>query len=96
MDNRNSKAVADRVIGACCFIGAVVFALLGIWLCILGEFPAIKTGDNGYMIFGVMNINGADVPGWAFYFIPAGLFIIAFALWFIGRHKSLGRRDENT
>ena len=96
MDNQIPKAVVDRVVAASCFIGGVVFTSLGIWLCILWDFPAIKTGDSSYIMFGGMSINGVDVPGWAFYFIPAGLFVTAIALWFIGWRKSLGRGHENT
>ena len=80
----------------CCFIGAVVFTGLGIWLCSLGDFPAIPTGDDSYMMFGGITINGVAVPGWFFYFIPAGLFLIAITLLIIGRHMNRVKRDENT
>jgi hypothetical protein len=95
MDNRDSRSAADRMIGACCFVGAAVFASLGIWLCINGDFPAIKTGDHSFMMFGGMTINGVEVPDWAFYFIPAGLFIIAITLSFIGWRKHLANGRVN-
>jgi len=96
MEDPNSKSLADRMIGVCCFGAALVFTSLAIWLCILGDFPAIKTGDHSYMMFSGMSINGVDVPSWTFYFIPAGLFVTAIVLWFIGWRKSMVRGHEDT
>jgi len=93
---KSANKTLDRMIGASCFVGAVVLTALGIWLSILGDFPAIKTGDHSYMMFAGMSINGVELPGWTFYIIPAGLFVMAIALWFIGWHKSLISGHENT
>jgi hypothetical protein len=83
------------MIVACCFVGAAVFTALGIWLCILGDSPTTKIGDHSYMKLAGVSINGIEVPRWAFYFAPVGVFVIAIALWFIGWRKSLVSGREN-
>src|SRR5664279_2910035 len=88
MENQDSKRMAGRKVGVYFFIAAVVVTLLAVWLCIREELPVIKTGSNTIVIFGGMSINGVQIPGWTFYFIPAGLFVIAIILWIIGWRKS--------
>ncbi len=95
MENRDSRKQEKRMGRVWCFIAAVVFTSLGVWLCILGALPAIKTGDHSYMMFGGMSINGVDVPAWAFYFIPAGLFVVAIGFCIIGwRMKRVTRHED--
>jgi hypothetical protein len=94
MENQDSKKQAKLMGRIWCFIAAVVLASLGVWLCILGDLPAIKTGEHSCMMFGGITINGADVPGWAFYFIPAGLFVIAIVSSFFGWRMNRVSRHE--
>jgi hypothetical protein len=95
MEIRASKKQEKRMSRVWCFIAAVVLTSLGTWLCILGDLPAIKISDNSYMIFGGMSINGVDVPAWAFYFIPAGLFVVATVFLFVGwrMNRVIGHED---
>jgi len=95
MENRDSKSMARRKIGAYFFIAAIVVASLAVWLCVDGELPAIKIGSDTVIIFEGMGVNGVQIPDWAFYFIPTGLFIVAIILWMIGWHKSRVRRHED-
>jgi len=88
MENRDSKRMASRKVGAYFFIAAIVVTSLAVWLCVRGELPAIRTGSDTLVIFGGMSVNGVQIPDWAFYFIPAGLFIVAIILWIIGWRKS--------
>jgi hypothetical protein len=88
MENQDSNRRASRKVGVYFFIAAVVVALLGVWLCIRGDLSVIKTSRDTMVIFSGMSINGVQIPGWTFYFIPAGLFIIAIILWIIGWRKS--------
>jgi hypothetical protein len=97
MENQSSSVRASGLMGVSSFVAAVVFTSLAIWLCILGDFPSIKIGDRGYMImFSRMVINGVELPGWAFYFIPGGLFVIAIGLLFLGWHRCVSRQHEGT
>jgi hypothetical protein len=88
MEHRDPKKPASRKAAMWFLIGAVVVTSLAVWLCILGDLPAIKTGDHTYMMFGGMSVNGTQMPGWTFYFIPAGLFVVAGILWIVGWRKS--------
>ena len=88
MENQDSNRIASRKVGVYFFIAAVVVTLLGVWLCIRGDLSVIKTSRDTMVIFSGMSINGVQIPGWTFYFIPAGLFIIAIILWIIGWRKS--------
>ena len=83
--------MASRKVGVYFFIAAVVVTLLGVWLCVRGELSVIRTSRDTMVIFNGMSINGVLIPGWTFYFIPTGLFIIAIILWIIGWRKSKDR-----
>jgi len=87
--------MASRKVGACFFIAAAVVTSLGVWLSVRGELPAIKIGSDALVIFDGVSVNGVQIPGWAFYFIPAGLFIVAIILWIIGWRKSRVSRHED-
>ena len=91
MEDRNSSGVGKRIAGVSCFVAAVVLLSLSVWLAVLGEFPAIKTADRSYLMFGAMSIYGVDVPAWAFYLIPGTLLVFAVGLWFVGWSISVRR-----
>ena len=94
MENRATNRIGKRIAGILCFIVAAVITTLAVWLCVLGEVPAIKTGDHSYMILGGMSINGVDMPAGAFYFIPGVLFAFGVGLWLIGWCVSMRGRDD--
>ena len=86
MTKRASKKLSKQLCGACCFIVAGCLTFLAIWLSLLGELPAVETSSHSFVWISVVDINGEpSVPGWAFYFIPAGLFVVAFVVFFFGR-----------
>jgi hypothetical protein len=94
MANRDFNRIRNRITAVFCFIVAAILTSFAVWLYILGDFPAIQTGDHSYMMFGGMSINGVDMPSWAFYLIPGALFVFGVGLWFAGWRMSMRGHDD--
>lgn len=93
--SHDPNRAGKRIVGVCCIALAALLSCLAVWLFVLGELPAIKTGESSYMMFSGMAINGVDVPEWTFYFIPCTIALFSTGLWFVGWRMSVGDY-ENT